>query len=277
MAPGLLPSTPKLASIQTVDTPSPGKWRHPHLKEIVQRQNAARFGDTNVRKIVWNGAVLLATGFLGKSLRQYILALGSFLSITTYPNVILFVLRLYFLANIATALYPLFRRKDDILDIPLTPSQRALLGLKPNSTPPTTPGSSYITPPRYRISSGSRRPSPLSPSSSPLSGRGSLSGSQLYEGSLYSPSPSPLFQRAVAGGNRGMMGRHSFGSSSSFGRSSLRDSNLCGRHPLLVLMVEGMSMYSQISGSMRKRVPFLLVAAFLGDDIGLFSKCLGVI
>ncbi|KMU83236.1 hypothetical protein CIHG_01018 [Coccidioides immitis H538.4] len=208
MAPGLLPSTPKLASIQTVDTPSPGKWRHPHLKEIVQRQNAARFGDTNVRKIVWNGAVLLATGFLGKSLRQYILALGSFLSITTYPNVILFVLRLYFLANIATALYPLFRRKDDILDIPLTPSQRALLGLKPNSTPPTTPGSSYITPPRYRISSGSRRPSPLSPSSSPLSGRGSF----------------PLFQRAVAGGNRGMMRRHSFGSSSSFGRSSLRDS-----------------------------------------------------
>lgn len=143
----------------------------------------------------------------------------------THPDIILLLVRLYFLINIATALYPLFRRQDEISDIPLTPSQRALLGLDPNNTPPATPGTAYITPPRYRLSSGPRKPSPLSPSSSPLSGRGSQYGGGLpYEGALYSPSPSPLFQRAVAGGNRDMMRRHSFGSSSSFGRSSFRDS-----------------------------------------------------
>ncbi|EEP78993.1 predicted protein [Uncinocarpus reesii 1704] len=224
MAPDFLPSTPRLSSIQAVDTPSPGKWRHPHLKEIVQRQNAARFGDKNVRKIVWNGIVLMATGILGKTLRQYIIAFGSLLDIAIYPNAVLFIFRLFFLANIATAFYPLFRPKDDISDIPLTPSQRTLLGLEPNNTRPATSGSTYVTPPRYRLSSSSRKASPLSPSSSPLSGRGSPMGSQGFDGSLYSPSPSPLFQRTVAGGNRDMMRRHSFGSSSSLGRSSLRDS-----------------------------------------------------
>lgn len=154
-----------------------------------------------------------------------ILVLGSFLGMNVHPDIVLLIVRLYLLVNIATALYPLFRRKDEISDIPLTPSQRALLGLDPSSTPPATPGTTYITPPRYRLSSGPRKPSPLSPSSSPLSGRGSPSGGgQPYEGALYSPSPSPLFQRAVAGGNRDMMRRNSFGSSSPFGRSPFRES-----------------------------------------------------
>lgn len=43
---------------------------------------------------------------------------------------------------------PLIRKTDDMSDIALTPSQRALLGLGPASAP-ATPGSAYVTPPRY--------------------------------------------------------------------------------------------------------------------------------
>jgi nucleoporin POM34 len=43
---------------------------------------------------------------------------------------------------------PLFSKKDEMSDIALTPSQRALLGLGPTSAP-ATPGSAYVTPPRY--------------------------------------------------------------------------------------------------------------------------------
>lgn len=231
MASPLLPSTPRLSSVRTLDTPSPGKWRHPHLKEIVKRQNAARFSDKNMRKILWNGGTLVASGFFGSIFKQYSLALGSLIEIPTYPDAILLFLRLFLLANVMSALYPLFRPKDEISDIPLTPSQRALLGLDPGSSTPVTPGSTYVTPPRYRLSSGSRRASSSSPNASPLSGKGSSSGKQYYDNSPFSPSPSPLFQRAVGGGNRDSLSRdslrrHSFGSPSPLGRSSLRDSVL---------------------------------------------------
>lgn len=56
-----------------------------------------------------------------------------------------------------------------MLDIPLTPGQRALLGLDPNATPPLTPGQQYVTPPRYQRSRGG----------TPVSARRSLPGSPL--------------------------------------------------------------------------------------------------
>lgn len=114
---------------------------------------------------------------------------------------------------------PLLRAKDDMSDIPLTPAQRKLLGLPPSSAPPT-PGSQYITPPRY-----ARTPTPLggSPatnagySGSPLAGRGSpLNGS--ISGSPFSPGTSPLLQRAT-GGVSSDSRRHSYGSPSSLGQS----------------------------------------------------------
>lgn len=93
--------------------------------------------------------------------------------------------------NLATALSPLIKGKDDLSDIPLTPTQRALLGLGPASQP-ATPGSHYITPPRY-----SRSPTPRSRSASgspfsdsPLSGYGNVATGA-------SPSASPLFQKAM--------------------------------------------------------------------------------
>lgn len=112
-------------------------------------------------------------------------------------------------------------------DIPLTPSQRQLLGLGPSSAP-TTPGSgSCITPPRFarstpRSASGthvgvygsspfdrSGNGSPVS--GSPLAGRGSASPYGMS--GFGSPiSGSPLVRKAVEGRRN------------SFGGSGLRES-----------------------------------------------------
>lgn len=124
-----------------------------------------------------------------------------------------------FLFNIFMACLPLFSPKDDISDIPLTPAQRKLFGLPPSSAPPT-PGSAYITPPRY-----ARTPTPMSSSpsnkeyysESPLSKKGSPSGGNAFG----SPIPSPLLQKAIGGGSNGGR-RHSYGSPSPLGPSVSR-------------------------------------------------------
>ena len=124
-----------------------------------------------------------------------------------------------FIVNILTALYPLFRPKDDLSDIPLTPTQRSLLGLNPSAGPPVTPGTQYATPPRYRVVSGSRAGSPASRGSSPLA-----SGSPVTRQPSYSPTTtSPLFQKAMAPGSRDGARRQSFGSSTL--NASLRESS----------------------------------------------------
>ncbi|KAL1957021.1 hypothetical protein VTO42DRAFT_6398 [Malbranchea cinnamomea] len=226
MASQLAPSTPKLLQADSGPTLSPGTWRHPKLKEIVRRQNASRFGHTNIRRILWNGASLIASGIFGETFKRYCLALGSLLEVDAYPDVALFLLRVFFLVNIFAALYPLYRPKDDFRDIPLTPSQRALLGLDPTTASPDTPASAYVTPPRYRLSSGSRNASPIGLNSSTLSARGSPQGGRPQETSPLSPSTSPLFHKAVRSGS-GVGGRRpSFGSSSSLGRSGLRESSI---------------------------------------------------
>ena len=148
------------------------------------------------------------------------LALGSILQISTYPDAMLLIFRLLLAINIVVALYPLYKPRDEIADIPLTPSQRALLGLDPNSTPPATPGTQYITPPRYRLSSGPRPTSAASPNGSPLSRYGS-SDRRPSDSSSFSPSASPLFYKGFANGSRDTGRRHSFGSPSPLGRSSL--------------------------------------------------------
>ncbi len=121
---------------------------------------------------------------------------------------------------------PLFGRKDDLSDIPLTPAQRRLLGLPPSSAPPT-PGSQYVTPPRY-----ARSPTPLSGSpaskkgdysNSPLSGKGATrSPSVDMSGSPFSPNASPLLHKAMAGGTYAANRRHSYGSLSPLGPAASR-------------------------------------------------------
>lgn len=102
--------------------------------------------------------------------------------------------------NIALALLPLVRPRDDLSDIPLTPAQRRLLGLPPSSRP-ATPDSAYSTPPRY-----SRTPSLAgSPSAAAAAAAGGSNSIRSYASSPlsnvatpggttapYSPSPSKL-------------------------------------------------------------------------------------
>jgi nucleoporin POM34 len=146
-----------------------------------------------------------------------------------YSFVAVVLVRLLFAFNIATALLPLLRRyyPDDIADIPLTPSQRASMGLKAGAGPASTYASpNYVTPPRYQRSTP--RSSSFSQdrgSQSPLTGspRGSfgMSGSN----SPFSPGASagsPLFQKAMSGSatkrlsyGASPMGSSLFGDSSS--------------------------------------------------------------
>ncbi|KAI9878415.1 MAG: hypothetical protein M1830_000935 [Pleopsidium flavum] len=216
------PSTPTALTTRTdMVSPSPGTWRHPKFDEIARRQNATTFGDANVKKILWNSGSLLATWLLGNLISFYPELYNVMIALSIYPQHIVFVFRLLLVYNIAVALYPLIRRRDDLHDIPLTPSQRALLGLDPNATPPMTPGAQYITPPRYPRSSTPLSGTPGSRSSShwssPLSGRGNVSIGRTGGEQSFSPSGSPLLHKAIAGGPKDLTRRHSYGSPSPLG------------------------------------------------------------
>lgn len=139
-------------------------------------------------------------------------------SFEPYNQYTILVLQVFLVFNIIMACSPLFRVRDEIEDIPLTPSQRALLGLKPSSAS-LTPGQSYITPPRYARSSTPRSSASAQrlASGSPLSQRAaspsSLDRSALGQskGASGSPYASPLMQKALGGASTAR--RLSYGSS----------------------------------------------------------------
>lgn len=116
-----------------------------------------------------------------------------------------------------TALLPLVRRyhPDDLADIPLTPSQRSSMGLKPASDPSAyaSPASAYVTPPRYsrstpRSSFSNHGDRPLLSSGSPAQ---SLNRSA--NGTGYSPGLGSSANK-----------RASFGGASPFDSSLFRES-----------------------------------------------------
>ncbi|KAJ5089123.1 hypothetical protein N7532_007807 [Penicillium argentinense] len=228
MASRSLPSTPKAAAPVSIPasagSDTPGKWRHPQLGEVVRRQNASTFDDKNLRRLVSNAGALVVTWVYGSTFKSYMRHVFDPENHPVYHHLPLLLVQLFFAFNIFIALYPLFRRKDDFSDIPLTPNQRALLGLDPNATPPATPGTTYVTPPRYRVST-SRKASPASANghspSSPLSATPGLSGRRVSSGP-FSPASSPLFHKAVSNENvaRGSVRRQSIGSSSPLARSN---------------------------------------------------------
>ena len=128
---------------------------------------------------------------------------------------LLWLLYLLGIYNIAMALLPLVKKKDELVDIPLTPTQRSLLGLDPRATPPPTPTTQYSTPPRYPRSPTPRNISPATRNNStygtPITGSPSFG----REGSG-SPTGSPLWQKAV-GRARDPARRSSYGSPSPLG------------------------------------------------------------
>ncbi|KAL8685434.1 MAG: hypothetical protein Q9218_007762, partial [Villophora microphyllina] len=152
-----LPQTP-------VATPSPGRWRHPKFDEITRRQNASTFTSTSVNRILWNTLFIMLLYLLRNNVANEASTLSILIPTPTqsYLHTSLLYLALLPTYNILTALLPLYKGTDNVPDIPLTPSQRALLGLDPNATPPLTQGTQYVTPPRY-----ARSPTPRNNSNSP--------------------------------------------------------------------------------------------------------------
>ncbi|KAI1332148.1 NPCC-domain-containing protein [Xylariaceae sp. FL0255] len=223
----LAPATP-IKSPATPVQDSPGNWRHPRLREITRRQEASTFTEKNFKRIAINIVLLIAIVIVHSFVRKAVTPPRS-----RTPNYITYgyyALLLIPLFNIAQNLWPLFRAKDDLSDIPLTPGQRKLLGLPPSSAPPT-PGSVYSTPPRYSrtpSASGSAT-SRRSFSSSPISNRSpSNQGSPTpaggnLSGGLASPNHHQLLQKAMFGArrsSRGSMGSPTPGASLFGGAAS---------------------------------------------------------
>lgn len=104
---------------------------------------------------------------------------------------------------------------DDIADIPLTPSQRTSMGLKPSSDRSTyaSPASAYVTPPRYNRSTP--RSSFSNQGERPLLGSGSpaQSLSRSASGTGYSPALGSSANK-----------RSSYGGGSPFDSSLFRES-----------------------------------------------------
>ncbi|KAL2163108.1 hypothetical protein VTH06DRAFT_6944 [Thermothelomyces fergusii] len=210
-------------------TESPGNWKHPRLAEITRRQSRNLFTEKNVRQVVYNAVALVGLGVLRQGVLPFVPAWAISPVLKQYSSWITATLVIIPLINIALALLPLYRPRDDLSDIPLTPAQRRLLGLPPSSKPPT-PNSAYSTPPRYsRTPSLAGSPASVkSYASSPLSHIASPGSGQQYTSPRFSPSPSkfnlpqyspsaasPLLHKAVGGGKR-----TSFGSTSPLNAST---------------------------------------------------------
>lgn len=222
------PKTP--VSTEPAATPSPGNWRHPKIQDIAKRQYASTFSPSNFQRALWNSvAFLLSFVFLDEWIAQWFVSWLPFsvtygcsscsvtffsywLDIGLAPVIFIWAFRLFFLANIAFALYPLFATTDSIDDIPLTDRQRVLLGLSPSSTPtpPLTPETKFVTPPKYRRSTASpsqrtpssSRSSPLNPSSQRSNSPSSFMSAQQRPRSNSPFDSSPLSQKVTRSGSR---------------------------------------------------------------------------
>ncbi|EXJ70052.1 uncharacterized protein A1O5_07125 [Cladophialophora psammophila CBS 110553] len=230
-------SSPKPTEFPTPPS-TPGRFRHPKTTEILRRNAATALTDRSVKGAVTNAAALLLTFIFSDvyySSVPPLLKSSGIADPSQVSQTALLIIRLLFCLNIILLLRPVMpyiSKKDQITDIPLTPSQRSLLGLKPSAPPGQSPAgsaASYITPPRYRRLSGSsfggspttspqvgypsastdRRSISANYSSSPLSTSRytigfsptpSQSLRRTASGSTFSPSPtaSPLFHKAVS-------------------------------------------------------------------------------
>jgi len=247
------PSAPSTPAAQTAQPPTPGgAWKHPKFDEIARRQYATTFDERNVRAIVANVGLLFLSMYgnvFVSSVRlleyaAYVpfskpsplndhsadklpsIPINTLVHHVPYSAWAIVLLRLVFAANIVIASMPLVRRHypDDMADIPLTPSQRAAMGLKAGVMSPVPTGSqyaspNYVTPPRYQ------RSTPRSGSfSQDRASQSPLTGSpRAGSNSPFSPgmsSGSPLFQKALNGSASKRLSYGASPGSSLFGESS---------------------------------------------------------
>lgn len=251
-------STPTRTPVKAPATPtteSPGTWRHPRIQEITRRRQESTFTDKNVYRISWNSGIALIlfilhtvfSWFFVNLVPRYVKPQHNTTitrtiepanhvqrSLSRYEPALLGLLLILPIINILKNTIPLFKGKDNLADIPLTPSQRKLLGLPPSGAPPT-PGSVFSTPPRYartpsaQGSAVSRR----SFSSSPVltrspSNQGSPTPASNGSG-LASPTPNMLLQKAMLGARRSSLG--SMGSPSPLRGSVLAGASIFSSSP----------------------------------------------
>lgn len=233
--------TPSKAPSTPIVTDSPGNWRHPRMEEITRRRATSVFTETNLKTLVYNGLAMFlcflvssSTGTPFKQLRRIVHSVVP----PQYGSIVALVLNAVFAINIVRAVLPLFRKTDNLVDIPLTPSQRKLLGLEPLRAA-ATPNAVYTTPPRYaRTPSVSGSAASIATATrgtgSPSAGLGSSfgNGNDASLSKSFSGSPisnSPLFPKARTGSGSGspFSPNSAFqnGRKSSFGTPSVNSSN----------------------------------------------------
>ncbi|KAF2125370.1 hypothetical protein P153DRAFT_111916 [Dothidotthia symphoricarpi CBS 119687] len=233
LAPPATPQTPATPTAQRhqLDTPN-GAWKHPKFDEIARRQYATTFDERNVRTIVANTGLLILSVYGNaisskvKLLEYAATPMNTLIHRTPYSEWVVVFIQLAFAANIVLAFMPLVRRyyPDDMADIPLTPSQRAAMGLKGGVLSPPTAGAAYaspnyVTPPRYQRSTprgsfsnqGSQSPLLGASLAKSMSNSPSNMGSPLYRDGLGGSTT----KRANYGGSP--MGSSLFGDSGSSG------------------------------------------------------------
>jgi len=130
----------------------------------------------------------------------------------SYGNYVLWALRTLFVYNICDVLLKLVHTADDCSDVPLTPDQRKLLGLCPD-TPRSTSAlqpEKFFTPPRYtKSTTTSRSASPLPGNSSPTMQRKAALNNQGIgmSGLAMDTPPSPLSSPLRGAGKPGWASR----------------------------------------------------------------------
>ncbi|TGZ77155.1 hypothetical protein EX30DRAFT_344347 [Ascodesmis nigricans] len=186
------PSTPVKRNLSAPSTPT-GSWRHPAVQQIARRRAARSFTSASVFRLVVNSALLFSSFLVVDTVSTRIhfptphtTPASLFLQLLTLA---LWSARLLFLYNIFHSLRPLFSQPDDFSDLALTPDQRKLLGLNPD-TPlsPNVKVTDFITPPRYQKSTPpSRSNSPRVSITSPGASTSSFTHSTISNPSSSSP------------------------------------------------------------------------------------------
>ncbi|KAI5780826.1 nuclear pore complex component-domain-containing protein [Geopyxis carbonaria] len=195
------PATPATPGTYTLAPSTPtGSWRHPAMDVISRRQSESTFTDASFLKVTYNVASLIASWViialfkdnptLNSVVNPYIPA-----TIFQYANYAVWGLRMLFIWNIAESLFRLVRAPDDFSNVALTPDQRKLLGLNPN-TPisPIIKSTDYVTPPRYTKSTPTSRassPLPTGSSSPTLQRKAALNGGSMAGQDITSPMRMP--------------------------------------------------------------------------------------
>ncbi|KAL0640033.1 hypothetical protein Q9L58_000861 [Maublancomyces gigas] len=130
--------------------------------DIVAKRNSEKaFTDTTFHRLMLNSIALFLTWFVPALLKQSTAVARltpSGPALATYTTYAIYLSRAVLLWNILDAGYKFLRPADEFTDIPLTPEQRKLFGLNPD-TPlsATASGGAFVTPPRYTKSTTSSR------------------------------------------------------------------------------------------------------------------------